>query len=279
MSMRDDWRFPIFHGFDLQRLYISKCSHEIRLVHIGASAQRRPRPAGRPRVWRLSRLQRRRRTPGFSIEFFSRASLQRLESGFLDPDAAHRARHAHDAAAAWLGGDGAALAQPGVTRRASSDSRFAVGRPARSRYRQRLSSQRIQGLSDRARGGRSALRRGRGGHDPRLDRTQPVFPSRAFLAVRRYCRRAGAGAKPAPAALGRRRQRRFDLVLDQYAGPELIAERIALYRAECKAHGFSFDPMRVAVARQVYVATDQADKEAALRRQAAYTQRTIEVSR
>src|SRR6516225_8744145 len=77
---------------------------------------------------------------------------------------------------------------------------------------------------------------------------------------------------------------RFDeavevMIRAQYAGPELIAERIALYRAECKAHGFSFDPMRVAVARQVYVATDQADKEAALRRQAAYTQRTIEVSR
>ena len=81
------------------------------------------------------------------------------------------------------------------------------------------------------------------------------------------------------ASIRRAAARGFNLILDQYAGPELIAERIALYRAECKAHGFSFDPMRVAVARQVYVATDQADKEAALRRQAAYTQRTIEVSR
>jgi alkanesulfonate monooxygenase SsuD/methylene tetrahydromethanopterin reductase-like flavin-dependent oxidoreductase (luciferase family) len=33
------------------------------------------------------------------------------------------------------------------------------------------------------------------------------------------------------------------------------------------------------VARQLYVARDQADKEAALARQAAYTQRTVEVSR
>ena len=37
--------------------------------------------------------------------------------------------------------------------------------------------------------------------------------------------------------------------------------------------------MQVAVARQVYVANDEADKEAALRRQAAYTKRTVEVSR
>jgi alkanesulfonate monooxygenase SsuD/methylene tetrahydromethanopterin reductase-like flavin-dependent oxidoreductase (luciferase family) len=73
--------------------------------------------------------------------------------------------------------------------------------------------------------------------------------------------------------------RGFNLILDQYAGPQLIAERIALYKAELNAHGLSFDPMQVAVARQVYVANDEADKEAALRRQAAYTKRTVEVSR
>ncbi len=73
--------------------------------------------------------------------------------------------------------------------------------------------------------------------------------------------------------------RGFNLILDQYAGPQLIAERIALYKAELKAHGLSFDPMQVAVARQVYVANDEADKEAALRRQAAHTKRTVEVSR
>jgi alkanesulfonate monooxygenase SsuD/methylene tetrahydromethanopterin reductase-like flavin-dependent oxidoreductase (luciferase family) len=73
--------------------------------------------------------------------------------------------------------------------------------------------------------------------------------------------------------------RGFNLILDQYAAPEMIAERIALYKAERKARGFSFDPMQVAVARQLYVATDAADKDAALRRQAAYTQRTVDVSR
>jgi len=37
--------------------------------------------------------------------------------------------------------------------------------------------------------------------------------------------------------------------------------------------------MQVTVARQLYVAKDQADKEAALARQAEYTKRTINVSR
>jgi len=73
--------------------------------------------------------------------------------------------------------------------------------------------------------------------------------------------------------------RGFNLILDQYAGPELIAERIALYKKERAAHGLAFDPMQVAVARQLYVAKDEADRQAALQRQAAYTRRTVEVSR
>jgi len=81
------------------------------------------------------------------------------------------------------------------------------------------------------------------------------------------------------ASIRRAAARGFNLILDQYAAPELIAERIALFKAERKAHGLSFDPMQVAVARQLYVAKDEADRVAALERQAAYTQRTVEVSR
>jgi alkanesulfonate monooxygenase SsuD/methylene tetrahydromethanopterin reductase-like flavin-dependent oxidoreductase (luciferase family) len=73
--------------------------------------------------------------------------------------------------------------------------------------------------------------------------------------------------------------RGFNLILDQYAAPEVIGERIALYRAERQARGQTFDPMQVAVARQVYVAKNDADKEAALERLAKYTQRTVDVSR
>jgi len=71
----------------------------------------------------------------------------------------------------------------------------------------------------------------------------------------------------------------FNLILDQYASPKQIAERIAIYKAERQAHRLLFDPMQVAVARQLYVAEDEADKKAALARQAAYTQRTVDVSR
>jgi alkanesulfonate monooxygenase SsuD/methylene tetrahydromethanopterin reductase-like flavin-dependent oxidoreductase (luciferase family) len=85
-----------------------------------------------------------------------------------------------------------------------------------------------------------------------------------------------AGSAP---SIRRAAARGFNLILDQYAGPELIAERIAFYKAERKAHGLAFDPMGVAVARQLYIAKDKADTEAALRRQAAYTKRTIDVSR
>ena len=86
---------------------------------------------------------------------------------------------------------------------------------------------------------------------------------------------AAAGAP----SIRRAAARGFNLILDQYAGPEAIGERIALYRSEREAHGHSFDPMQVTVARQLYVAKDKADTHAALARQAKYTQRTVAVSR
>jgi probable F420-dependent oxidoreductase len=80
-------------------------------------------------------------------------------------------------------------------------------------------------------------------------------------------------------SIRRAASRGFNLILDQYAAPDQLAERIDIYKTECKAHGRSFDPMQVAVARQLYVAKDEADKQAALTRQAAYTKRTVDVSR
>jgi len=74
-------------------------------------------------------------------------------------------------------------------------------------------------------------------------------------------------------------RRGFNLILDQYASPEQLGQRIAIYRAELKAQCRGFHPMQVAVARQLYVARDQSDAEAALKRAAEYTQRTVEVSR
>jgi alkanesulfonate monooxygenase SsuD/methylene tetrahydromethanopterin reductase-like flavin-dependent oxidoreductase (luciferase family) len=71
----------------------------------------------------------------------------------------------------------------------------------------------------------------------------------------------------------------FNLILDQYASTKTLGERIGIYTAERHKRGLSFDPAQVVVARQLYVAKDEADKEAALARQAAYTQRTVDVSR
>ncbi len=82
-----------------------------------------------------------------------------------------------------------------------------------------------------------------------------------------------------PHSIKRAAARGFNLILDQYASPETLHERIAIYKTEREAHGFKFDPMQITVARQLYVARDKADKEAALARQAAYTKRTVDVSR
>ncbi len=73
--------------------------------------------------------------------------------------------------------------------------------------------------------------------------------------------------------------RGFNLILDQYASPSVLGERIAIYRAAREAQGLRFAPGQVAVARQLYVARDKADKEAALEKQRQYTQRTITSAR
>ncbi|HEY6753205.1 MAG TPA: LLM class flavin-dependent oxidoreductase [Pseudolabrys sp.] len=82
-----------------------------------------------------------------------------------------------------------------------------------------------------------------------------------------------------PDSIRRAATRGFKLILDQYASPATLGERIAVYKAQRETSGFGFDPMQVAVARQLYVAKDKADKDAALLRQAEYTKRTINASR
>ncbi|MSP44782.1 MAG: LLM class flavin-dependent oxidoreductase [Xanthobacteraceae bacterium] len=80
------------------------------------------------------------------------------------------------------------------------------------------------------------------------------------------------------ASIRRAAKRGFNLILDQYASPEVLGDRIALYRAERKASGLR-EPARIAVARQAYVANDRADAKAALERQAQWNRRTVAVSR
>jgi alkanesulfonate monooxygenase SsuD/methylene tetrahydromethanopterin reductase-like flavin-dependent oxidoreductase (luciferase family) len=85
-----------------------------------------------------------------------------------------------------------------------------------------------------------------------------------------------AGSDP---SIRRAAERGFNLILDQYASPEQIAHRIALYRSVRQAAGHGFHPMQVALARQLHVAKDRAEAEAALKRAAQTTNRTVEVSR
>jgi alkanesulfonate monooxygenase SsuD/methylene tetrahydromethanopterin reductase-like flavin-dependent oxidoreductase (luciferase family) len=85
-----------------------------------------------------------------------------------------------------------------------------------------------------------------------------------------------AGSEP---SIRRAAARGFNLILDQYASAATLDERIGIYKAERKRNGLKFDPAQVVVARQLYVAKDEADKQAALARQAAYTKRTVDVSR
>ena len=86
-------------------------------------------------------------------------------------------------------------------------------------------------------------------------------------------------AAGSPHSIRRAAARGFNLILDQYASPQTLGERIAIYKAEREASGIGFDPMQVTVARQLYVARDEADKQEALARQAQYTQRTVDVAR
>jgi alkanesulfonate monooxygenase SsuD/methylene tetrahydromethanopterin reductase-like flavin-dependent oxidoreductase (luciferase family) len=74
-------------------------------------------------------------------------------------------------------------------------------------------------------------------------------------------------------------ERGANLLLDQYASPEVLGERIALFRKEVESRGRVFDPLSIAVARDAYVAKDAADKQAALERNAESRRRIVEVSR
>ena len=82
-----------------------------------------------------------------------------------------------------------------------------------------------------------------------------------------------------PRSIRRAAARGFNLILDQYASPSALAERIGIYKAAREDAGLRFDPMQVTVARQLYVAKDRADCDAALERQRAYTGRIVESAR
>jgi alkanesulfonate monooxygenase SsuD/methylene tetrahydromethanopterin reductase-like flavin-dependent oxidoreductase (luciferase family) len=70
-----------------------------------------------------------------------------------------------------------------------------------------------------------------------------------------------------------------NLLLDQFCSIDAIGERIDLFKAECEARDRAFDPMDVAVARNVHAARDADDANAVLARLASAHSRMIERSR
>jgi alkanesulfonate monooxygenase SsuD/methylene tetrahydromethanopterin reductase-like flavin-dependent oxidoreductase (luciferase family) len=86
----------------------------------------------------------------------------------------------------------------------------------------------------------------------------------------------GAGS---PASIKRAAQRGHNLILDQFASPDLLRERIALFRAEAAACGRPYDPMHVVVARDMTVVDNAREREAAIERNNQVHARTLSVSR
>jgi alkanesulfonate monooxygenase SsuD/methylene tetrahydromethanopterin reductase-like flavin-dependent oxidoreductase (luciferase family) len=86
-------------------------------------------------------------------------------------------------------------------------------------------------------------------------------------------------AAGSPHSIRRAAARGFNLILDQYASPAALAERIAIYKSAREEAGLRFEPKHVTVARQLYVANDRADRDAALERQRAYTNRIVASAR
>src|SRR5262245_9381479 len=74
-------------------------------------------------------------------------------------------------------------------------------------------------------------------------------------------------------------ERGHNLLLDQFASAALTGERLALFRREVEARGRLFDPMTATVARDMYVATSRADRDAAIARNNRFHHRILEVSR
>jgi alkanesulfonate monooxygenase SsuD/methylene tetrahydromethanopterin reductase-like flavin-dependent oxidoreductase (luciferase family) len=81
------------------------------------------------------------------------------------------------------------------------------------------------------------------------------------------------------ASIERAARRGARLLLDQFAAPETLGTRIAHYRARLAAHGHAPAPLSIAVARDVYVATDADDLAEAERRHARQHAQMVALSR
>ena len=73
--------------------------------------------------------------------------------------------------------------------------------------------------------------------------------------------------------------RGYNLILDQFGSEQQIAERIALFRTEIAARGRAYNPLEVTLARDMFVARNQAEKDAAVERNHKARQQILNVAR
>ena len=85
----------------------------------------------------------------------------------------------------------------------------------------------------------------------------------------------GAGS---PESIRQVAERGYNLLLDQFASFEAVAERIAIFKSAVEKRGRTFDPMEIGVARAYFVAKDEADKQTALERRLEAQRRLTAVS-
>jgi alkanesulfonate monooxygenase SsuD/methylene tetrahydromethanopterin reductase-like flavin-dependent oxidoreductase (luciferase family) len=86
-------------------------------------------------------------------------------------------------------------------------------------------------------------------------------------------------AAGSPASIRRVAERGYHLILDQFASEQQLAERIALFRSETAARGHPSGSRQIAVARDMFVAHSQAEKDAAVARNHKARQQILGVSR
>jgi alkanesulfonate monooxygenase SsuD/methylene tetrahydromethanopterin reductase-like flavin-dependent oxidoreductase (luciferase family) len=86
-------------------------------------------------------------------------------------------------------------------------------------------------------------------------------------------------AAASPPSIKKVAERGYNLILDQFGSPEQIAERIGLFRSEADARGRKVAPVEVTVARDMYVARNAAEKQAAVERCFKGRQQILNVSR
>ena len=86
-------------------------------------------------------------------------------------------------------------------------------------------------------------------------------------------------AAGSPSSIRRVAERGHNLLLDQFAAFDVIGERVALFKAEQARHGRAYNPLGIALARDMHLADDEDAKNAALKRSREFHERILSVSR